>query len=260
MTEAVETTAAMRQRISPRRSWGRRLGLAVAVLILMILIAAGGGFLWLRTSLPQLDGTIALTAPGLQHPVSIDRDEQGFVAIKAEDDNDAAFALGFAHAQDRLFQMDSMRRLGSGRLSEIIGAATLPSDKRMRVLGLHHQAEDEYAEASPVLKARLDAYAAGVNAFIAQHRGALPPEFVLLNYRPEAWSGVDSLVWGRLMALQLSYNSAGEILDARMKAVLPAELYQVLTQRGIASTAIDGPAGTDHASNNWVVAGSRTAS
>jgi penicillin amidase len=260
MTEAVETTAAMRQRVSPRRRWARRLGLAVAALILITLIAAGGGFFWLRTSLPQLDGTIELATPGLHHPVSIDRDDQGFVAIKAEDDDDAAFALGFAHAQDRLFQMDSMRRLGSGRLSEIIGAATLPSDKRMRVLGLRHQAEDEYAEASPALKARLDAYAAGVNAFIAQHRGALPPEFLLLNYRPEAWSGVDSLVWGRLMALQLSYNSAGEILDARMKAALPDELYQVLTQRGIASTAIGGPAGTDHASNNWVVAGSRTAS
>ena len=261
MTEAVETTASRERRRSPRRhSWRRRLGLAAVALILVVLLVASGGFVWLRTSLPQLDGTIALTTSGLHHPVSIDRDDQGFVAITAEDDDDAAFALGFAHAQDRLFQMDSMRRLGSGRLAEIVGPAALASDKRMRVLGLRRQAEDEYAETSPLLKARLDAYAAGVNAFIAQHRGALPPEFVLLNYRPEPWSGIDSLVWGRLMALQLSYNSAGEIMDARLKAALPDELYQVLTQRGIASTAIGGPASTDHASNNWVVAGSHTAS
>lgn len=261
MTDGIETISSIGRRTSrPFRSWCRRGGLAVIVLILIVLLLAGGGFLWLRTSLPQLDGEIALAAPGLHHAVSIDRDDQGFVAIKAQDDDDAAFALGFAHAQDRLFQMDSMRRLGSGRLAEVVGPAALPSDKRMRVLGLRRQAEEEYAEASPVLKARLDAYAAGVNAFLAQHRGAWPPEFVLLNYRPEPWSGVDSLVWGRLMALQLSYNSAGEMLNARLKATLPDELYRVLTERGIASTAMDAPAESDHASNNWVVAGSRTAS
>jgi penicillin amidase len=248
------------RQVTPGRYWLRWLGFAGLALILMLMVAGGGFFFWLRSSLPQLDGTITLTAPGLHHPVSIDRDDQGFVAIKAADDDDAAFALGFAHAQDRLFQMDGMRRLGSGRLAEIVGPAALASDKRMRVLGLRRQAEDEYAEASPVLKARLDAYAAGVNAFLGQHRGAWPPEFVLLNYRPEPWSGVDSLVWGRLMALQLSYNSAGEILNAKLKAVLPDALYQVLTRRGIASTEINSPAGTDHASNNWVVAGSRTAS
>lgn len=243
----------------PRR-WRRGLGLTTLALLLIIAIAGSGGLLWLRTSLPQLDGQIVLARSGLHHAVSIERDDDGFVAIKADDDDDAAFALGFAHAQDRLFQMDSMRRLGSGRLAEIVGPAALASDRRMRVLGLRQQAEGQYRDASAKLKARLDAYAAGVNAFLTQHRGALPPEFILLNYRPEPWTGVDSLVWGRLMALQLSYNSGGEMLNAKLKAALPEELYRLLTQHGIASTAMDASAGTDHASNNWVVAGSRTAS
>lgn len=243
----------------PRR-WRRLAGWSLLVFGLLLAGLLGGGFLWLRTSLPKLDGEIVLNTTGLHHAVTIDRDDDGFVAIKAADDDDAAFALGFAHAQDRLFQMDSMRRLGSGRLSEIVGAAALPTDRRMRVLDLRRQAQSQYAAASPALKARLDAYAAGVNAFLEQHRGALPPEFIVLNYRPEPWSPVDSLVWGRLMALQLSYNSAGEVLNAKLKAALPDDLYRILTQHGIASSAIDAPAQTDHASNNWVVAGSRTAS
>ncbi|HEX9446928.1 MAG TPA: penicillin acylase family protein, partial [Dongiaceae bacterium] len=107
----------------PRRRWLRRLLLALSGLVAVLVLVAGGGFLWLRSSLPQLDGTISMTATGLQHAVSIDRDDDGYVAIRADSDSDAAFALGFAHAQDRLFQMDGMRRLGSGRLSEIIGPA-----------------------------------------------------------------------------------------------------------------------------------------
>ncbi|HVJ43375.1 MAG TPA: penicillin acylase family protein [Dongiaceae bacterium] len=243
-----------------RRRWRRVVGVGLLVLGLLLALILGGGFYWLRSSLPQLDGQITLDTDGLHHPVSINRDDDGFVAIKAADANDAAFALGFAHAQDRLFQMDSMRRLGSGRLAEIVGAAALPTDRRMRVLDLRRQAQSEYEAASPALKSRLDAYAAGVNAFLAQHHGALPPEFIVLNYRPEPWSGVDSLVWGRLMALQLSYNSGGEVLNAKLKAALPDELYRILTQHGLASSAIDMPARTDQASNNWVVAGSRTAS
>lgn len=243
-----------------KHRWLCWTGLVFAVLLLVIILGGTGGYFWLRSSLPQVDGILSIRSAGLRQAVSINRDDDGFVAIKAGSDADAAFALGFAHAQDRLFQMDGMRRLGSGRLSEVIGPEGLLSDRRMRVLGLRQQAQAQYDHASADLKSMLDAYAAGVNAFLAQHQGALPPEFVLLNYRPEPWSPVDSLIWGRLMALQLSGNSSDELLSARLKAVLPDDLFRLLTRRGSASSAIDAPANTDAASNNWVVAGSRTAS
>lgn len=244
----------------PGRRWLRGLLIGLLGVLALMLCLAGGGFLWLRSSLPQIDGNVTIMASDLHHAVSIDRDDDGFVSIKADSDADAAFALGFAHAQDRLFQMDGMRRLGSGRLAEIIGPDGLFSDRRMRVLGLRAQAQAQYDHASPALKAQLDAYAAGVNAFLAQHRGALPPEFILLNYKPENWNPVDSLVWGRLMAVQLSHNSGDELLNGKLKAVLPDDLYRLLIRRGTTSAQIDAPANTDAASNNWVVAGARTAS
>jgi penicillin amidase len=243
-----------------QRRWPRRIALLALALVGLLALGAGLGYLWLRSSLPQLDGTITLTAPGLQHAVSIGRDDDGYVAIRADSDADAAFALGFAHAQDRLFQMDGMRRLGSGRLAEVIGPDAVLSDRRMRVLGLRRQAQAQYDQASPALKAQLDAYADGVNAYLAQHRGAWPPEFVLLNYRPEPWSPVDSLLWGRLMALQLANNGGDELVSGKLKAALPDDLFRLLTRRGTNTSTMDAPANTNAASNNWAVAGSRTAS
>ncbi|HEX9446458.1 MAG TPA: penicillin acylase family protein, partial [Dongiaceae bacterium] len=122
------------------------------------------------------------------------------------------------------------------------------------------QAQAQYDQASPALKAQLQAYADGVNAFLKQRHGALPPEFILLNYQPEPWTPVDSLIWGRLMAQQLSQNGGDELLNGKLKAALPDDLYRLLTRRNSGSSAIDAPANTDAASNNWVVAGARTAS
>src|SRR3546814_9048529 len=104
------------------------------------------------------------------------------------------FALGFAHAQDRLFQMEFMRRLGAGRLSEVIGPATLDLDKRMRVLGLYARAAEGFAELAPEVQAAIESYAAGVNAYLATHGGALPIEFQMLWHEPEPWVPADSLV------------------------------------------------------------------
>src|SRR6185369_16996817 len=131
------------------RRWIKRLLLGFGLLLVLIAAVLGGGFLWLRGSLPQLNGTVQIAGPGLHHAVSIERDDDGFVAIKADSASDAAFALGFAHAQDRLFQMDMMRRLGSGRLADVIGADVLFTDRRMRVLGIRRQAQDQYDHASP---------------------------------------------------------------------------------------------------------------
>jgi penicillin amidase len=181
------------------------IGRGLLLLLLLVIAACAGGYFWLRTSLPQVEGSIHVA--GLSAPVEIARDDRGVPTIKAKSLNDATFAIGFAHAQDRLFQMELMRRVGAGRLAETIGDAGLSTDKLMRALGLYRMAEEQAAAASPGLKAALDAYAAGVNAFLKQRSGALPLEFQLLRITPEPWKPADSLVWGRIMALQLSANS-----------------------------------------------------
>ncbi len=263
-----------KKRGRPFLKWSLRIVLA---LVLLLVLLAGGSYVWLRTSLPQLDGTVAVTGDGstgggLQQAATIGRDDTGVVEIKAANEADAAFALGFAHAQDRLFQMDGMRRLGSGRLSEILGPDTLYTDQRMRILGLRRQAEAQYAGASPELRRLLEAYAAGVNAYLTQHKGAWPPEFVLLRYTPEPWTPIDSLIWGRLMALRLSGNAGDQMLNTYLQHALDGDLYSLIVHRGTQSAGLDGPSdGLDNgpgnglaasraASNNWVVAGSRTAS
>ncbi len=170
------------------RRWLIGLGI-VLVAIGLPLLAAG----WLVFgSLPKTTGEITLAAPGLSAPVTIGRDAAGVVTITAGNVADGYFALGFAHAQDRLFQMETMRRLGTGRLAEIVGEPAVQSDKLMRTLALAQQAEAQYANASPELRAALDAYAAGVNAYLTEHGGPLPVEFQLLRYRPEPWRPADS--------------------------------------------------------------------
>src|SRR5919108_6153047 len=102
--------------------WLRRILYGLAALVALLTVVGAGGYLWLRTSLPQTTGTI--TAPGLGGEVEIVRDRDGIVTIRASSEDDAFYALGFAHAQDRLFQMKMMRRVGAGRLSGGVGADT----------------------------------------------------------------------------------------------------------------------------------------
>ncbi len=130
----------------------RRLAKYALAFVALLVVAAGSGWLWLRTSLPVRDGTITLA--GLQGSVNITRDRYGIPTIKATNQHDADFALGFVHAQDRLFSMDMMRRYGAGRLSEIFGARTLPIDRAMRVFGLYRAAESQYATLAPAERAR----------------------------------------------------------------------------------------------------------
>jgi len=206
--------------------WVRRAGWALAAVVLLAVLAAGGGYLWLRTSLPQTSGTIAL--PNLAHRVTIARDADGIVTIRADNEAEAYYGLGFAHAQDRLFQMDLMRRLGAGRLSEVIGGATVDTDRLMRLFGLYRLAEAGLAAIPAEMRADLDAYAAGVNAYIDTHAGALPPEFYLLRYRPEPWRPADSLVWGKLMAFQLGTNWWDEMLRYRLaRKLTPVQLGEL---------------------------------
>jgi penicillin G amidase len=247
------------------------------VLIVVILIAAV--LLWLRTTGPGSETT--LRTAGLTAPVTIERDGFGIATIAAANTRDAVFALGFLHAEERLFQMELTRRLGAGRLSELFGPAALPTDKYMRVLGLYRAAEAQYQVLSPDARAELDAYVAGVNAWIAQRSVALPPEYYLVRTRPEPWKPADSLVWGKLMALQLAGNFRDELLRARiLQHVKPADLdvlfppYPKSAPSATGETnawlkgldldaiyaALPKIVGPTYESNNWVLDGKHTVS
>src|ERR1700751_3456470 len=133
----------------------------LAGLFALLLILGGGLYLYLLSSLPQTDGR--LVVPGPKAEIRIERDADGVPLITAGDDEDAAFGLGFVHAQDRLFQMELQRRYVPGRLAEIFGRDAVAADRQMRVLGLYRSAEAALPLLAPAVRAGLDAYAAGVN-------------------------------------------------------------------------------------------------
>jgi penicillin G amidase len=251
----------------------------VAGLAALFLVLAGGLYLYLLSSLPQTAGRIEVRGP--KATVRIERDLAGVPVITAQDDDDAAFGLGFVHAQDRLFQMELQRRYGAGRLAEILGPPALGTDELMRVLGLYRAAEAEIPYLSPEVNRAFAAYTAGVNAFLATRRGALPPEFLLLRCSPAPWRQADSLVWGKLIALQLDGNYRGELLRARMARTIPpadmAFLYPEYPRDAPTTLAMMLPVyhrlalgrlydalpptvGPHYASNNWVVDGKHSRS
>jgi penicillin amidase len=148
--------------------------------------------LWwfIHRPLPKLDGT--LSVPGLQAEVSVDRDQWGRPWIRAKSLDDMLLAQGYGMAQDRLWQMDLLRRASAGELSEIFGNATLEYDKENRTLGMRQAAERAAADATPEIRELLDAYARGVDAYIAQRGNALPIEFGLRQYKPRPWAASDT--------------------------------------------------------------------
>ncbi len=209
-----------------RRFTRRWLLRPLLIIGLPLVLIVGGILYWLSTSLPETSGTIALA--GLAAPVEILRDKDGIPHIFAESDTDAMFALGFVHAQDRLWQMEQMRRFGSGRLSEIVGEETLPLDRFARTVGIARLAEAAVGRLEPEMRAGLDSYTAGVNAYLAHQRGAWPPEFMLLGLTPEPWRPSDTLIWGELMAVQLSGHWNRELLRATLlKSLTPDQVDEL---------------------------------
>ena len=255
----------------------RKLFRFALVAILLIAALAAAGFYWLKSGgLPQRAGGTPLS--GLQAPVTVRWDRWAMPYVQAASAADATAALGWLHANDRLFQMEVSRRAAAGRLAELFGERALAFDKKVRRLRIYASAGKLVAAASPESRDLLAAYARGVNAWISSHERDLPPEFRLLAAKPEPWQPADSMGIVFLMARQLSaiFEPNEEELwgflrefgadRARELAGTPqaqiAEEVKRLADETLAAgePAAANPEGSGLGSNNWAVAPGRTAS
>lgn len=210
--------------------------------VVPIVIAVSAGWWHLRGSLPQDQGS--LEVEGLQGAVSIERDGHGVPRVIARSDRDAYFAIGYLHAQDRMWQLELQRRMAQGRLSEVLGKDAVQQDIWFRTLGLARSANDAWDALSPEARASLQAYADGVNAWL-DSGPVLPVEFVALGVQPERWTVYDSLAWSKVFALDLGGNYRREI-DRMLAAQLldPARLHTLFPP---APTSVAGGAAQDGA-------------
>ncbi len=232
-------------RRSRKRRWPRILLRWVAGLAVFVLLAAGAAVLWLhsvtRASLPVLDGDLHLA--GLSAPITVRRDAHGVPHIEAATQEDLFVAQGYVTAQDRLWQMDTYRRHADGYLAEIMGPSLVKHDIAQRVLQFRNTATRIYANLSSADRARLDAYARGVNLYILQHQDTLPPEFALLHYRPKPWTGVNSVSVGMMMVETLDTHwdvklSRERIAKDLHNPKLESDLYPVGSWRDHPPTGV----------------------
>lgn len=187
-------------------------GLLLFVVLALIVLAAL--YAWAQTSLPRRQGSITLG--GLSASVEVVRDVDGVPHIDAASQEDAFFALGFVHAQDRLWQMEDSRLLAAGRRSELLGERALSGDRFMRSLGLYAAAESDLQALTPKARGIVQAYSDGINAFLKRRTGARPAEFLLLGHRPAPWSAVDVLARAKLFAWEQAGDWREELLRARV--------------------------------------------
>jgi penicillin G amidase len=223
-----------------------------------------------------------LEAPGLHAPVTILRDKWGVAHIYAQSQHDLFYAQGFNAASDRLFQMEVWKRAGQGRLAEILGPSVLKRDVNARLLRYRGPMAEEYASYSPDTKEILEAFTAGINAYIATHLEALPPEFKIAGFAPEPWKPEDCL--SRMAAFHMTSNATDELYHAQLVAELgperaaeflaldpPVKLESLagVNYSGLSAellkdivssdTRIEFPAKTSEGSNNWTISGKLTA-
>jgi penicillin amidase len=258
---------------------------AFAVLVGLPVAALAGVWLIGRASVAPLSGKLEL--PGLGAPVDVVRDAEGVPHLFGRSLNDLYAALGFVHAQDRLWQMELLRRAGQGRLSEVFGERTIETDIFIRTLDVYGYAERAVARFAPEQRAPLDAYARGINAFLQRPVGwletRLPPEFLILRHTPEPWTAADSLAILKMMALNLSTNFEHEItrLTYAAQGLGPDEIDDLMPPQDAKAPPLPDirqlyalrPMPRQHAaagtvaefitrgaSNNWVVSGARTKS
>lgn len=202
----------------------RYLGRLLAGLVVLAITALLLAWLAVRASLPRLDGEVAEAALGA--PVTIERDALGAVTITGASRSDVAFGTGYAHAQDRFFQMDLARRLAAGRLAEVFGDPALGVDRRNRIHRFEAVAAEVMDRLPDAEREVLESYARGVNAGLAS-LGARPFEYLVLRQRPEPWRATDSLLVVYAMFLQLNDSRAeADRQRGLLKSVLPEELFR----------------------------------
>jgi penicillin amidase len=241
-------SAAAQELYRRKPRWRRTLFWAVAVFLVALLLS-GAGTLWLRMAaraeLPQLDGAIHLA--GFSSPVVVRRDAHGVPHIDAATQDDLFVAQGYVTAQDRLWQMDSFRRYANGDLAQIMGPTLLKHDETQRVLQIRRTAQRIYANLPAADRARFDDYARGVNLYIAQceESNSLPVEFKLLVYKPQLWTGVDSISVGLMEVQELDTHTDTKLSREKVAAKLNhnekllADLYPVGSWRDHPPTGID---------------------
>ncbi|WP_335871747.1 penicillin acylase family protein [Bacillus sp. 2205SS5-2] len=261
-----------------RKKWKKGLAWIVGIILVLILVIAIFVTVFTSRSLPQTEGSVTLK--GLGSEVAVLRDGEGVPHLKATSLQDLYMAQGYVQAQDRLFQMDLARRQASGRLSEVVGEATIDTDKFFRTLGLRRAAEASLAIYGEESIQTLDWFAQGVNAYIEESidENKLPLEFTLLGYEPELWTPIDSLTIGKYMAFDLGghwqsqafrYWALANFSEEKAKELFPS--YPENAPTIIASyedidldivsafaKAIIPP--EDNGSNNWVVSGEKSES
>jgi penicillin amidase len=213
--------------------------------VAFLLVGTGAIVVWLsgvaKTALPALDGELHVA--GLSAPVTVQRDAHGVPHIDAATQDDLFVAQGYVTAQDRLWQMDALRRNADGTLAEILGPSLVKHDKAQRVLQFRPTAHRIYANLAPADRARLDDYARGVNLFIDQHPHSLPAEFKLLFYRPQPWSGEDSVAVGLMIVQMLdmhwSDKLSRELIESKLhNSKLEDDLYPVGSWRDHPPTGV----------------------
>lgn len=225
----------------------RVVNLTIGVLLLL---AAAFTFWYVWRPLPQISGTLPLA---VNQPARIVRDARGVPHIRAAGLEDALFLQGYVHAQDRLWQMDALRRLASGELSEVLGSAALEVDREARRLRMRRTAESHYATLSGEDRKVLSSYARGVNQFISTHGNKLPIEFTLLGYDPKPWSVVDSILIGLQMFRSLTGSWKDEILKLTLLGKGDAAKVNFLLPVRTGEEVQPG-------SNAWAISGKLTAS
>lgn len=266
------------------RSWKKILfGLSISFII--IFIVAGAIFYnMLSSSLPAYQGII--TSSKIISDIEIYRDSFAVPYIFAENDNDAAFALGYVHAQERLFTMDFIRRAGEGRLSEILGDEAVPFDNMFRTVGIKRNILRNYSRIDPSVISLLQSYSDGVNAYIEERKGNYSIEFDVLGYQPEKWKPLHSLIIIKMMAWELNMSwwtdlTFSELIqklgEKKALEILPdypenaptiiADNFKYLSAINSSLVETDkafrnfiGWTGTHIGSNNWVVNANKSTS
>jgi penicillin amidase len=195
-------------------------GRGLVALVVVAIVAGVGGWLYLKRSLPQLSGEAHVA--GIEQPIDIVRDSEGIPHVFARSERDGWFAIGYLHAQDRLWQMEVQRRVATGRLAEVFGELAYDTDRLMRTLGFSSLAPRILERLDGDTRSALEAYAAGVNAFLAS-QPVLPVEFQVLRVKPEPWKPEHTIGWMMVMAWDLSGNWRTELGRLRFAAKLGRE-------------------------------------